>query len=33
LSRISELVFEATQQEDGGFRAEVNPINAQGLTE
>jgi hypothetical protein len=23
---MSELVFEATQEEDGGFCAEVNPI-------
>ena len=27
---MNELVFEATQEEDGGFCAEVNPIIAAG---
>jgi hypothetical protein len=33
LSRMSELVFEATQEEDGDFCAEVNPIIPAGSTE
>jgi hypothetical protein len=33
LSRRSELVFEATQEEDGDLCVEINPIIPAGSTE